>query len=68
MGGTELPSKLQLTVGQVHRDNGISASNSGGANRRQAVSDDGPSVEGSAGGLETGNPLMGIRGTHVETT
>src|SRR5262249_27309984 len=36
VGGTELPGKLQLTVDQVHRDNGISAGNVSGANRRQA--------------------------------
>src|SRR5215831_20378294 len=35
MGSTELPGKLQLTVVQIHRDNGVSASNSGGAYRRQ---------------------------------
>ena len=40
MGSTESPSKLQLTVDQVHRDNGISASNSGGADRRQTDASD----------------------------
>src|SRR5262249_22028971 len=36
VGSTELPGKLQLTVVQIHRDNGISTGNSRGANRRQA--------------------------------
>ncbi len=36
VGDAELPSKLQLTVDQVHRENGISTSNSSGSNRRQA--------------------------------
>jgi hypothetical protein len=35
MGRAEFSGELQLTVDQVHRDNGVSAGNGGGADRRQ---------------------------------